>query len=163
MAFIGVSAFSAGSPGPSAAAFNAMAWSAVIHGASGVIYFPVRFSPAFSFDATPPDVVAAIRTFDYQVANLEAVLMDGARGGRRPFKLYRSSNPRAPSPNGQLPYPFEAAAIPTPQGTCRIILNLSGQNQMLNKPAWKLNNAAFRPYEVRIGYTTTAGELCMRR
>lgn len=151
MAFIGTSAFAAGGPQPTAAQFNAMAWSSVIHGAVGVVYFPVQFTPSWSFDATPPEMARAIASFDRRIAALDGVLMDRARGGRTPFTLHRSAAPGAAPREGQLPYPFEAAEIPTAQGPYRIILNLAAVDQVLDRPDWGLNKAVFRPYEARIG------------
>jgi hypothetical protein len=151
MTFIGTSDFNNNGGLPTAAQFNVMAWSSVIHGAVGVIYFPVHFDP-WSFDATPPDLVRALSAFDREVAGLQKVLMNDTAGGRRPSTLFRSANSGAAAGRGQLPYPFEASEIPTSQGPYRIILNLSDKAQVLNKPEWGLSNAAFQGYEIRKGY-----------
>jgi hypothetical protein len=151
MSFIGTSPFADGSGVPTVGEFNAMAWSSVIHGAAGIIYFPVRFSPAWSFDATPPELVGAITRFDRQIAAMNDVLMDAGAGGRRPFKLFRSADAGARPAADQLPYPFEAAEIATAHGPYRIILNLTPQDQVLDKPEWGLKQAAFSPYGLRTG------------
>ena len=153
MAFIGTSAFAAGGPVPTAAQFNAMAWSSVIHGATGVIYFPVQFSPAWSFDATPPDVVAAITAFDLKIASIQGILMDEVNGGRDPFTVFHSANPGAAPLAGQLPYPFEATEIQTGQGPYHIVLNLSAQDQVLNLPQWGFGATTLHGYDVAMGYT----------
>jgi hypothetical protein len=152
MAFIGTSAFKAGGGAPTPAQFDAMAWSIVIHGASGVLYFPIQFSPRFSFDATAPDVAQAMERFDRQVAKLGDILMDPVNGGRRPFEVFRSAKAGAAPGQGQLPYPFEAAEIATPRGPFRIVLNLSDQDQAFQRPAWGVSGASFGPYEVRMGF-----------
>ncbi len=151
MTFIATSSFNNGAALPTVAQFNAMAWSAVIHGASGIIYFPVRLSP-WAFDATPDYLVRAITGFDREVISLEKILMDPAAGGRRPYTLFRAANQGAAPKVLQLPYPFEASEIRTKQGPYRIILNLSDKDQVLDKPDWGLNHATFHAFEARRGY-----------
>jgi hypothetical protein len=155
MAFIGTSAYSDSNAVPTASQFNAMAWSSVIHGATGITYFPVDLSP-WSFDATPPDLVQAMTTFDQEIASIDKILMNETAGGRDPFTIFRSANPGVAPHDGQLPYPFEATEIQTEQGPYRIILNLSDQDQVLNKPEWGLSNVTFHAYEVHKGYAEVA-------
>jgi hypothetical protein len=150
MSFIGTSPFAAGSPVPGPSEFNLMAWSSVIHGAAGIIYFPEQLSPAFSFDATPPELVRAITSFDRQIAAMNDILMDAKAGGRAPYRLLRAADAGARPTADQLPYPFEAAEIATARGPYRIILNLTAQDQVLDKPEWGLQQAAFPPYGVRM-------------
>jgi len=156
MAFIGTSAFGDTAAAPTAAQFNAMAWSSVIHGASGITYFPVDLQP-FAFDITPPDVVQAMTIFDQEIAAIDKILMNETAGGRDPFTVFRSANPGEAVQAGQLPYPFEATEIQTAQGPYRIILNLSDQAQVLNKPEWGLSNVTFQAYEVQKGYAAAGG------
>jgi len=156
MTFIGTSAFTTGSAVPTVGEFNAMAWSSVIHGACGIVYFPVQFQPGWSFDATPPALARALTQFDRQLATLEPILMDRTLGGRTPYRLFRSANAGAQPAAGQLPYPFEAAEIATAKGPYRIVLNLSPQPQVLDRPEWGLSRAAFQPYEARMGYSPSA-------
>lgn len=151
MSFVGTSAFGERTAAPTVAQFNAMAWSSVIHGACGVIYFPVRLSP-WSFDATPPEIVRALTDFDAQVSALNPVLMAPA-GGRSPSVVYRAASPGAAPRAGQLPYPFEAVEIATKRGPYRIVLNLGDRDQVLDKPEWGLSKALFHGYEVRRGYS----------
>jgi len=153
MAFIGVAAYNATAGVPTAGQFNAMAWSSVIHGATGISYFSIDLAP-FKWDATPPALVEAITTFDQQIAAIDKILINETSGGRDPFTLYRAANVGAAPQTGQLPYPFEAAEIPTAQGVYRIILNLSDHAQVLNKPEWGLNNVTFEAYGVVRGYGT---------
>ena len=155
MTFIGTSAFNNNSGLPTAAQFNVMAWSSVIHGATGVIYFPVHFDP-WSFDATPQVLAQAITTFDKDVTSIEKVLINPSAGGRRKSTVFRSANPGAAPGRLQLPYPFEAVEIPTAEGLYRIVLNLSDKDAMLNRPDWGLNRAPFRGYEVRRGYASAS-------
>jgi hypothetical protein len=156
MAFIGTSAFNDGVPTPTAAQFNAMAWSSVIHGAVGVTYFPVDFSP-WTWDATPPALVEAMTAFHREIAQIDRILMNEVSGGRDPYTIYRSANPGAAPAERQLPYPFEASEIASEQGVFRIILNLSGQQQVLNKPEWGLSNVVFQPYAVQKGFAAAPG------
>ncbi|MBS0360624.1 MAG: hypothetical protein JSR98_04535 [Proteobacteria bacterium] len=152
MAFIGTAAFGDQTPVPTPEEFRVMAWSSVIHGAIGIIYFPIRLSPSFTFDATPPQLVRALTEFDRQAAGLQDVLVDTAAGGRRPFTLWRSADEGAAPAAGQLPYPFEASEIPTAKGPFRIVLNLSDRPQTLDRPAWGLSHTVFQPYEVKMAY-----------
>jgi hypothetical protein len=152
MAFIGVSAFAPGQRAPTSAEFAAMAWSSVIHGASGVIYFPQQLAPTFDWDVTPRELVKAISAFDRQVRSIDSVLMDDKNGGRRPFKVYRSANSGVQPAATQLPAGFEATEIKTASGLFRIVLNLSAQDKVLDRPEWGLTNATFHGYEVRMGY-----------
>jgi len=152
MTILAVSAFQPGIGIPTLDKFRAMAWSSVIHGAVGVIYFPVRLPPAWSFAATPPELVRAITDFDRQVNGLQAVLVDSQAGGRRPFILWRSADDGAAPTAGQLPYPFEASEIPTAKGPFRIVLNLTDRPQTLDRPAWGLAHAVFQAYEVKKAY-----------
>ncbi|HEY3947553.1 hypothetical protein, partial [Phenylobacterium sp.] len=152
MAIIGTSAFRPLLAVPTPEQFRAMAWSAVIHGAVGIVYFPVRLPPSWSFDATPPALVQAVVAFDRRIASLQDVLVDAKVGGRRPYTLWRSANPGAAPTAGQLPYPFEASEIATPKGPFRIVLNLSDKPQTLDRPRWGLARANFRPYEARMAY-----------
>lgn len=148
MTFIGVSAFNDGAAAPTVGEFNAMAWSSVIHGAAGIVYFPVHLPPAWSFDATPTELVRAITAFDRQIAGMNDILMDGSGGGRRPFRVFPSANAGAPPAAGQLPYPFEAAEIATGEGAYRIVLNLTNQDRVLDKPEWGLNKVTLHGYGV---------------
>lgn len=86
MAFIGTSAYNDGDPVPTVGQFNAMAWSSVIHGATGITYFPVDLSP-WSYDSTPADLVTALTAFDKQVTSINDILMNQASGGREPFTV----------------------------------------------------------------------------
>ena len=148
MTFIGTSAFNLGDPTPSVAEFNLMAWSSVIHGASGIIYFPVQFTPNWSFDVTPRELVQAITSFDRRIGAMNDILMDRRSGGRSPYTLFRSANPGERPGAGQLPYPFEATEIATPHGPFRIVLNLSQKSQALNRPEWGMNQVVLPSYSV---------------
>jgi len=160
MSFIGVSPFGAASAVPTPGEFNLMAWSSVIHGAAGIIYFPVRLSPTFSFDATPPELVSAMTRFDQKIVQMNEILMDAKAGGRAPYRLFRSADAGVRPAADQLPYPFEAAEIATARGPCRIILNLTPQDQVLDKPEWGLKQAAFPAYGVRMASGAPAPGAC---
>jgi hypothetical protein len=44
-------------PGVTPGQFRAQIWDSIIRGARGIIYFPQKFKPAFSYDNTPPEIV----------------------------------------------------------------------------------------------------------
>jgi hypothetical protein len=158
MSFIGTSAYGgSGMPVPTTGQFNAEAWSSVIHGATGVIYFPVKLSP-WEWDATPPLLVDALTSFNHEITAINDIVIDTTNGGSRPHHIYRSANPRTAPTGDQLPYPFEATEISAPNGaTYRIVLNLSDKSQVLDKPDWGLANATFAPFEVVKGFNFVTG------
>jgi hypothetical protein len=141
MAFIGSSAYEAGQPVPTAGELKAQAWSAIINGAEGVIYFPVAFTPGWDWDATPAHLQTAMKELHADIKAIDDILMNEQTGGRAPSKVYHSAPQGATPAAGQLPYGFEAAEITTEDGgTYRIILNITSQERTLNKPEWGLNN-----------------------
>ncbi|MGC4026395.1 MAG: calcium-binding protein [Mesorhizobium sp.] len=152
MTFIASASTFSGQPVPTAAQFKAQAWSAIINGSEGIIYFTFGLSPTFDWDATPASLVTAIKELNSEIASIDTILMNEATGGRDPYTVFHASNPGVAPKAGQLPFPFEATEIITAQGAYRIILNLSDQPQVLNKPEWNLNNVTFAGYEVKRGY-----------
>jgi Ca2+-binding RTX toxin-like protein len=152
MAFIGSSAYEAGQPVPTAGEMKAQAWSAIINGAEGVIYFPVAFTPGWNWNATPAHLQTAMKELHADIKALDDILMNEQTGGRAPYKVYHSAQQGVTPTAGQLPYGFEAAEITTEDGgTYRIILNITGQERTLNKPEWDLNNVSFGAYGVQKG------------
>jgi hypothetical protein len=152
MTFIGSSAFAQGQNVPTPAELKAQAWSAIINGSEGIIYFPVAFKPSWKFDATPPALVTAMTELHAEIKAIEPILMNVTAGGRNPYTVFHAARPGTAPKNGQLPYPFEATEIQTGQGTYRIILNLSDKDQVLQKPEWGLNNVILHGYEVDKGF-----------
>lgn len=152
MTFIGSAPFSAGQDVPTPAELKAQAWSAIINGAVGIIYFSIAFTPSWNFDATPPELVVAMTDLHKEIKSIEKVLIDETAGGRRPYTVLHAANPDTPPKAGQLPFPFEATEIKDVEGTYRIILNLSDKSSVLNIPEWGLNNVTFNRYEVKRGY-----------
>jgi hypothetical protein len=62
-------------PGPTAGQFRAQVWDSVIRGAKGVIYFPQKFKPQFSFDNTTPEVAEEMTVQNARLAALSEVLV----------------------------------------------------------------------------------------
>lgn len=60
--------------GVSPGQFRSMAWSAVIHGARGIIYFPDAFNPEFVYDSTPPEIVAEMTQLNSRLTDISATL-----------------------------------------------------------------------------------------
>lgn len=151
MTFIGSSAYDPGQPVPTAGELKAQAWSGIINGAEGIIYFPVQLSP-WAFDATPPHLQTAMKELHAEIKGIEDILMNEQNGGRAEYKVFHSAVQGATPTANQLPYGFEAAEIKTEDGgTYHIILNITGQERTLNKPEWGLNNVTFAAYGVQKG------------
>ncbi len=153
--FIGLTKYDASSPGrkTTPSEFRAQAWSSIIHGAVGIIYFPFMFSPEFSYDATPEDLQQELLAFHSEIDKIEDILVDKVKGGRRPYTLLKSVRTTEKHPDGALPFPFEASAIPTNPGEYRIIQNLSPEPAELTYEAWGLNKVKFQSYECKRGFT----------
>jgi len=132
--------------------FLVQAWSSVIHGATGIIYFPFKLRPEFSYDATPPRLVSALESFHSDIDAIEPILMDRIKGGRQRFSILKCSRDPAAFGNSGLPYPFEACVTRTEDGEHKIVLNLSNKPARLTYPAWNLVNVPFGPYQCRRGY-----------
>lgn len=58
--------------------FRAEVWDSVIKGAKGVIYFPQKFKPSFSFDNTPPEIEAEMIAQNARLAALGPALIQPA-------------------------------------------------------------------------------------
>ena len=153
--FIGLTKYDASSPGreTTPAEFRAQAWSSIIHGAVGIIYFPFMFSPEFSYDATPEELQKELLAFHLEIDQIEDILVDKVKGGRRPYTLLKSVRTTEKQPDGALPFPFEASAIPTNSGEYRIIQNLSPEPAELTYEVWGLDQVKFQPYECKRGFT----------
>lgn len=153
--FIGLTKYDASSPGRETTPeeFRAQAWSSIIHGAVGIIYFPFMFSPEFSYDATPEELQKELLAFHLEIDQIEDILVDKVKGGRRPYTLLKSVRTTEKQPDGALPFPFEASAIPTNSGEYRIIQNLSPEPAELTYEVWGLDEVKFQPYECKRGFT----------
>jgi hypothetical protein len=98
-----------GGPGPTPDQLRAEIWSAIIHGARGIWYFPVQFNP-FTFDATPATVVKEMEVQNANITGLSAVLLG-------------EINP--PGVGASAPAPMEVGWRRDSSGTYVIALNLS--------------------------------------
>lgn len=99
-------------------------WHAVIHGATGVAYFPQSFDGGFKFDSTPPGVAAEMTKTNRLLARLGPVLL--SRGGQVGVQR-----------------PFEKAVRFYMGRRYEILLNLSHQ-------AARRRGQRFSPYELKI-------------
>jgi hypothetical protein len=62
-------------PGPTPGQFRAQVWDSIIRGAKGIIYFPQKFKPQFSFDNTPPEIDAEMRVQNARITALSDVIL----------------------------------------------------------------------------------------
>jgi hypothetical protein len=152
MQAIGTSDFNGVGRVPTPGQFRAMAWSAIIHGAFGLVYFPIVLKPAFAWDGTPPNLLSEMHTLHSAVDGIADILINSAHGGRLPSTLRRCANKDSAPIGLQLPYPFEGCEIPTAQAAYKIVLNLVDETTILNDSRWGLSGLSFYPYEVKYGY-----------
>jgi hypothetical protein len=131
-----------------------MIWSSVIHGAMGIAYFPIAFSPSFVFDATPANIATEMTTQHARIRAIESILIDKTNGGiKQGGTLYKCA-PTGQTPKAdQLPYPFEARKIPTSGGDYLIILNLSPNPATLSYAPLGINGLAFSAHECKTNVT----------
>src|SRR3954466_7509937 len=73
-------------PGPNPAQFRAEVWDSIVHGARGVIYFPMSFKPSFRFDNTSPEVAAEMTTTDAKIQSIARVLQSDIDPPTRGFE-----------------------------------------------------------------------------
>jgi hypothetical protein len=132
--------------------FRVQVWSSIIHGAIGIIYFTFKFSPEFSYDATPDDLLMELKQFHSQIDEIDHVLVDKIKGGRRPAVVLSSVRD---GESGGMAYPFEACSTQTDGGEYKIILNLANEPATLTYEPWGLSNVTFAPYQCKRGYAAT--------
>jgi hypothetical protein len=155
--FIALTKYDAASPGreTTPAEFRAQAWSSIIHGAVGIIYFPFMFSPQFSYDATPEDLQKELLLLHAEIDDIEHILVDKQKGGRRPYALLKSLRTTETQPDGGLPFPFEASATNTDAGEYKIVQNLSAEPAELTYQPWGLEKVMFQAYECKRGFAAS--------
>lgn len=152
LSFIQTSSYQSGMPTPTPGEFTTQIWSSIVYGASMIGLFPVRLSPTFAWDATPDDLVAAIRSEFTKIAEIETILIDKDKGGARPGRIYPSAPTGMPPQAGQLPWPFEARLIPYDGRAYSIVVNLSSAPASLTYAEWGVSNVLFQPSEVKRGF-----------
>jgi hypothetical protein len=64
--------------GPTPGQFRAEVWDSIIQGARGIVYFPQKFKPSFSYDNTPPEIVDEMITQNARIAALGPALISPA-------------------------------------------------------------------------------------
>ena len=159
MSYVATSAYWDNMHVPSPGEFNLQAWSSVIHGASGIVYFPVQLqtqNQPWMFDATPPAVADAMTSFNHDITAISPIVMNSTAGGTNPHNVYRSAVSGSAPAAGQLPYGFEASVItdPTTRSTYKIILNLTNSTTVLD-----LTSAALAPTAKALGIVERKGDI----
>jgi hypothetical protein len=101
-------------------------WHAVIHGATGILYFPQRINDGFRYDGMTnenPELIPEMKTQNQRLTTWSAMLL---------------------APGGQVAEsaPFEAATRSYNGYTYKIVLNLS------NAPATYSTGEVYKPYDV---------------
>ena len=142
-AFIESSDFDSNGTLPTAGEMRAQIWSSVIHGAVGIIYFPIVFNP-WSFDGTPKHLVAEMTAIHAKIRAVESTLMNSSTGRPNGTLLKMASPLQAVGP-GMLPHPFEGRSFGNGKF---IVLNASNANARLTNPIIGVTDASFAPYEV---------------
>ena len=153
LAFVQTVAYASGKAVPTPGQLKTQIWSSVINGAAMVAAFPVRLTPTFAWDGTPPALVATLETEFAEIAALERVLIDIRAGGTRPGLVYPAAAEGASPKPGQLPFPFEARTVHAPAWDYTIIANLSDAPARLTYAPWRLDRVAFAANEVMHGRT----------
>jgi hypothetical protein len=97
-------------PGVTPGEFRAEIWDAIIHGARGIIYFPLVLAPSFNFDGTPTNVVAEMTAQNAVITSLANVL-------QRPID--------PPAIGAAVNFPLEAGWRSTGTEDYFIVLNLT--------------------------------------
>ncbi len=64
---------------PSASEMKAQAWVSVIHGAKGIVYFPLKIGGGFVWDATPPELATAMTEMNGQFKKYESYFLKAQR------------------------------------------------------------------------------------
>src|SRR5436190_414667 len=64
---------------PTASEMKAQAWVSVIHGAKGIVYFPLKIGGGFQWDGTPPELAAAMTELNAQLKKYEPYILKGQR------------------------------------------------------------------------------------
>lgn len=59
---------------PTTDEFRGMIWEAIVHGATGILYFPQKINGGFQYDATPPNLVNEMIAQNQKIKSLGAVL-----------------------------------------------------------------------------------------
>jgi hypothetical protein len=62
-------------PGVTPGQFRAQVWDSIIRGARGIIYFPQKFKPAFSYDDTPPEIVREMQVQHARIRAIEQAIL----------------------------------------------------------------------------------------
>jgi hypothetical protein len=98
-------------PGPTVDQMRGEIWTAIIHGARGIVYIPQRLLPGFISDNSTPALRAEMTTQNSRITGLQAVLQ----------------NPINPTGfSASVPFPMEVGWRNTSTHRYFIVLNLSG-------------------------------------
>lgn len=129
---------------------RAMVWSAVIHGASGIIYGDRGPAPGTS-DGTPAALNAEMVEIHRLMKDMGNILL-ASTGLPNGVLLRMAPRGEMPAPD-MMPYPFEARAYRTGNRVFYAILNLSQEGgAVLDHAPFGIRGMAFGRYEVKFGY-----------
>jgi hypothetical protein len=64
---------------PTPSEMKAQAWVSVIHGAKGIVYFPLKIGGGFQWDATPPELASAMTEMNNQFIKYQNYFLKGVR------------------------------------------------------------------------------------
>ncbi|MGN6490281.1 MAG: hypothetical protein ACTHLT_20980 [Devosia sp.] len=129
---------------------RAVVWSAVIHGASGIIYDDRGPAPGTS-DGTPAALNAEMVEIHRLMKDMGNILL-ASTGLPNGVLLRMAPRGEMPAPD-MMPYPFEARAYRTGDRVFYAILNLSQEGgAVLDHAPFGIRGMAFRRYEVKFGY-----------
>lgn len=129
---------------------RAVVWSAVIHGASGIIYDDRGPAPGTS-DGTAPARTAEMVEIHRLMKDMGNILL-APTGLPNGVLLRMAPRGEVPAPD-MMPYPFEARAYRTGNRVFYAILNLSQEGAaVLDYAPFGISGMAFRRYEVKFGY-----------
>ena len=147
--------------------WRALAWSGIIHGACGHIYFPQRVADGagnggYISDDSTTELLAEMAVLHAKLAilNGQSALIDPVYGGRVSYRVRRCAYAPvdagnqaaafAPPRDDQLPGPFEGCEVYLANGdTLRLVLNLKSSAQALADASWGYAGLAFGAYEVK--------------
>lgn len=109
---------------PTPAEFRGEVWEAIVHGATGIVYFPQQVGYqgsgiGFDFDKTPADVEAEMKVQNARIQSVARVLNSAYNPAGKGFSFTNLTSPGATTP-------LEATWRSTATGDYWFVLNLSG-------------------------------------
>ena len=144
--------------------FRGELWHSIINGAQGVVYFPFSFNP-FSFDLTPPEVVAEMTTQNARVQSVARILNASDSPTTDKISLANATLEAARRTYDGDDYFFvlnmssatlNGIAVQLPGLTSLPELNVLGESRKLGLVGGKLTDS-FGPWELHIYHADLTG------